>query len=232
MRALKAGCDLLCLGAHTSLEQLREIEDHVLEAVASGTLAEARVQEAQERVREFAAAGATLFASATSENAAQREISAIELTRIAESFSGATAARAWISAHPGARVIRVETESNMAVGHVPWGPFAAAEVPLAAAAAAAERFAHRDQFTVDSGSPLPWPVADSNSSGAIVIGRDLHRHAFARDGIDALRAAGVPILTIETGWPASPAGYADIACYGATRLVGSALLSLIEETPV
>ncbi|QIK64865.1 hypothetical protein G7068_12410 [Leucobacter viscericola] len=231
VRALRAGCDLLCLGAHTTPDQLREIEDHVIEAISSGRLAASRVQEAQERVRELAAASAVTPSAAALAEAAQQEISELELTRVAESFSGVAVARAWIAAHPEAAVIRVETEANMAVGRVPWGPFAAVEDPLAPTATAVERFLRRDQFTVDDHSPLPWPVSAADSKGVIVIGRDLHRHAFAREGIDALRASKISVLAVETGWPASAPGYADLACYGATRLVGSALLSLIEDSP-
>jgi beta-N-acetylhexosaminidase len=77
---------------------------------------------------------------------------------------------------------------------------------------------------------MPWHVAPAR--GAIVIGRDLHRHEFARDGIDALREAGQAVLAVETGWPgADPvaARYADLVCYGSSALAGAALLGLIEE---
>lgn len=237
VRALRAGCDLLCLGASTTAEQLHEIENHVLEAIASGRLSEERVREATERVRELSAASAAALEAAEAKPERSRpETTPAELERIAQSFSGAAAARVWLSEHPRAGVIRVDTEANMAVGLAPWGPFAAAELPMSASASAAVRFSQRTQLTVTADSALPWskeiadPQVTASTDGFIVIGRDLHRHSFARDGIDQLRGAGIPVLTIETGWPASTSEYADLACYGATRLVGSALLRLIEDT--
>ena len=48
--ALRAGCDLLCLGTENSDAQLADIERAVSSAVAEGTLAPNRVREATSRV--------------------------------------------------------------------------------------------------------------------------------------------------------------------------------------
>jgi beta-N-acetylhexosaminidase len=228
VRALTAGCDLLCIGTDTTLEQLRGIEDHLLAAVREGRLSEDRLREAADRVRALAAADPA--PTATTDHDAVPLPTADEVARIAASFAGVDAARAWLREHPGACVIRVETEANLAVGVAPWGPFAAAEHPLPDQRTIAEAFARRLHRTVDDDSTMPWHVAPAR--GAIVIGRDLHRHEFARDGIDALREAGQAVLAVETGWPgADPvaARYADLVCYGSSALAGAALLGLIEE---
>lgn len=253
VRALAAGCDLLCLGTDTTPEQLREIEDHVLAAVREGRLPEGRVREAADRVRELAAtdpaskrdaeprttatgpaAAAVRDAGSTGEIIAQPTSTAPlpaadEVARIVTAFEGLEAARSWLREHPDACVIRVETEANMAVGAAPWGLFAAAEHPLPHQRATAEAFARRSRRTVDDDSAMPWRVPASR--GVIVVGRDLHRYEFARDGIDALREAARPVLAVEMGWPGGDpaAGYADLACYGSSALVGAALLDLIEE---
>ena len=52
--ALRAGCDLLCLGTENTDAQLAEIERAVSSAVADGTLASSRVWEAMSRVRGLA----------------------------------------------------------------------------------------------------------------------------------------------------------------------------------
>ena len=252
VRALAAGCDLLCLGTDTTPEQLRGIEEHVLAAVREGRLAEDRVREAADRVRALAGAAPPPDAESRmdafpGEEAAVRDSGSGsgapdarpaaaplptpgEVARIAASFEGVDAARAWLREHPDACVIRVEAEANMAVGTAPWGPFAAAEHPLPHQHATAEAFGRRPRRTVDDDSTMPWHVPSSR--GAVVVGRDLHRYEFARDGIDALREAGRPVLTVEMGWPGgdpSADGYADLACYGSSALVGAALLDLIEE---
>ena len=53
--ALRAGCDLLCLGTENTDTQLADIELAVRNAVADGTLGADRVREAMSRVRGLAA---------------------------------------------------------------------------------------------------------------------------------------------------------------------------------
>lgn len=235
VRALAAGCDLLCLGTDTTPAQLRGIEDRVLDAVASGELGADRVREAAARVRRLTRRprGSGRDGAGPAPAGARGQDPAQELARIAESFDGAAEARSWLEAHPGAAVIRVDTEANMAVGAAPWGPFAAAEHPLPGAEAVAAAFLARRRFSADEDTAMPWPASALGGDGAIVVGRELLRHEFARDGIDSLRDAGVPVLTVDMGW--APPGvergaYADIACSGSSALVGAALLTLIEST--
>lgn len=270
VRALAAGCELLCLGTDTTPAQLREVEDHVLQAVDAGRLDAAALRTAADRVRALAIEAAPAAPAAppavglrvpteihphtegfrreapyVGESPAEREApgaeapgaeakaprgeepDAAEIARVAASFDGVEAASAWLREHPDAGVIRVDSEANMAVGAAPWGPFAAAARPLPPVREAARSFAERPRFAADDTVPLPW-TAPWAGSGAIVIGRDLHRRPFARSGIDALRASGAPVLTIETGWPGTDPGYADLACYGSSSLVGAALLTLFE----
>jgi beta-N-acetylhexosaminidase len=59
----------------------------------------------------------------------------------------------------------------------------------------------------------------------LVVGRDIHRHAFARDAVDRLRTAGVDVLVVDMGWPSDDRRYADVATFGASALMGRALLS-------
>lgn len=230
VRALAAGCDLLCLGTGTTAASLREIEDHVLAAVRDGRLSEARVREAADRVRLLARSREHGSEAAV---AASPEPSAEEVSRIAASFDGGAAARDWLREHPEASVLRVESEANMAVGFAPWGPFAAAAHPLTHQRAAVAAFSRRGSASVDESTPTPWPLRAEARNGLIVIGRELHRHEFSRDGIDGLREADVPLLLIEMGWPEAAEGgtrrYADVACFGSSALAGAALLALLAE---
>ena len=228
VRALAAGCDLLCLGTATEEAGLREIEDHVLDAIAAGRLDSARVNEAAGRVRvlrEKPLAEPAVTAAAPPPDTA-------EISRVAESFAGLAHARAWLAEYPAARVIRVDAEANMAIGDAPWGPFASGAAELLPAAAAA--FRARGVRAVSGAAAADWLTSDSAgeaSSGLIVVGRDLHRSPAARSGIVALRAADIPVLTVDMGWPADPGvspGYADLASFGSSALAGAALLRITE----
>ncbi|WP_416443281.1 hypothetical protein AB3K78_11285 [Leucobacter sp. HNU] len=150
-------------------------------------------------------------------------MTADELLRVADSFSGTDRAHGWLRAHPGAAVVRVETVANMAVGFAPWGPFAAATAPLDGTARAAEAFRARPEIRVDAETSGIW----TEESAVIVIGRELHRYPFAVAGIAALRERGTAVLAIEMGWPDAEAP-ADLSTFGSSRLVGAALLSVLE----
>jgi beta-N-acetylhexosaminidase len=107
VRALAAGCDLLCLGTGGSAEQL----DAIAAAVADGVDPDRRA-DAGARV-------ARLVESLRAERTAPTSASLGE--RLDRGFAiadGATPA-------PDAALVVVETEANIAVGVSPWGPAAA-----------------------------------------------------------------------------------------------------------
>lgn len=218
VRALIAGCDLLCLGTGSDPAQLRAIEDAVAAAVESERLTLDRLAEAAERVR---AATAQPLPSGGAQAVGDPTLH--ELDQITQSFAGLAASAAWLREHPAALVLRIDSEANMAVGEAPWGPFAAEATPIAGTRWQASAFAKRERLRAGE-----LPHESRGEDGVIVIGRDLHRLPHARATIDTLRTAAVPTLTIEMGWPDGKSEYADLACYGSSRLVGAALLRLIE----
>jgi beta-N-acetylhexosaminidase len=105
--------------------------------------------------------------------------------------------------------VKLDSKANVAVGTLPWGPFAAGIEPA---------------VVIRSDSQ----VAAGRADGAlvIVVGKDNHRFAWAREAIDALRSRG-DVIVVDMGWPSPDYAYADIATFGASRLVGTALLTLI-----
>jgi beta-N-acetylhexosaminidase len=64
----------------------------------------------------------------------------------------------------------------------------------------------------------------------LVVGRDIHQHRFARDAVDLLRAQHVDVLVVDMGWPSADRRYADVATFGASRLMGHALLGWLAGT--
>jgi beta-N-acetylhexosaminidase len=224
--ALAAGCDLLCIGTENTAEQLAEIVASVARAVGDGRLAPGRVEQAAERVRGLARE----LRDETREEgpgsfAVPAEILPQDARDVLPAFELDTAAHAWLgAAHRDYSVVRLETIANIAVGTAPWGPFA--ELAAGAGDEAAAAFAGRPCVAVTESAPLPDGIPAGGQ--VLVIGKDNHRHPFARATIDRLRALRDDVLVVDMGWPGDDRRYADIATFGASRLLGRALLDLIE----
>ena len=115
VRAIAAGCDLLCIGTKNTDEQLGQIEQAILDAVTDGTLPEARLRDAAARTSSLGRA-----------MRGTPEVTPVEATG-EPVFDLATTARAFDVA-PSAvveaqrTVIAIETTANIAVGSAPWGP--------------------------------------------------------------------------------------------------------------
>ena len=130
VRALAAGCDLLCIGSDNTAEQLDGIVEAIAAAVASGRLPEARVRDAAARVRALGAVGAGRSPRRRRRWTSTPSHTASELARIAAAFEVTDAAHARLAASgPVRTVVRVDTVANIAVGVAPWGPFAVAAAP-------------------------------------------------------------------------------------------------------
>ena len=90
-------------------------------------------------------------------------------------------------------VVRIDTEANIAVGDVAVGSVRAAGRHPAPSALAVGT-SHGPLSAASASCPRsPGPC--------IVVGKDIHRHAFAREAIDALRANGGDVLVVDMGWP-------------------------------
>ncbi|KRE21156.1 glycoside hydrolase family 3 protein [Agromyces sp. Soil535] len=216
VRALAAGCDLLCIGSDNTDAQLGEIAAGIEDAIRSGRLPAERVREAAARVRELGASAPTVPATDVGAAIEPRH-SPEELARFAAAFDVTDAARSRLvaSARIGT-VVRVDTVANIAIGVAPWGPFAAA-------AASGEPTWLDDALLVVLAADTPLAAPASLPGPVLVVGKDLHRHPFAVAAIDALRAERDDVVTVDMGWPSDDRAVADIATFGASRLVGEAL---------
>lgn len=213
--ALDGGCDLLCIGTKNTDEQMGQIAAAIDAALDSGELSRARLDDAVRRVE---ALGATL----ATRRGLLPEPDTLELGTVAGltpavvqgAFALNDTARALIAKARPVAWLQLQPEANIAVGPAPWGPFATGRATASAVAG------------LDDAATL----ADRVPAGTlpIVVGKDNHRHAWARDAIDALRARG-DVLVVDMGWPDQSLAYADIATFGASRLVGDALLDLIGQ---
>ncbi len=225
VRALIAGCDLLCIGSDNTDAQLTEIVDAIATAVESGRLDPERVRDAAGRVRALAADAPPVPDAAVTPAAIEPGRGVGELAEIAAAFelSDAAAARLATGAHDRVRtVVRIDTVANIAIGVAPWGPFAAA--------AAGQRTWLDDVpiVTLSAETPLAAPDELAALEGIVlVVGKDLHRHPFAVAAVQALRRVRDDVVTVDMGWPSESRAHVDIATFGASRLVGAALLELL-----
>ncbi|HET8779666.1 MAG TPA: hypothetical protein VFM66_06295, partial [Agromyces sp.] len=187
-------------------------------AVASGRLPIDRIRDAAARVRLL---GASAPVIPDSPAVVEPEHDVVPMARLIAEFEVTDAARTRLGAADRiGTLVRVDTVANIAVGIAPWGPFAAA--------AASAEGTWLDDVRVVAVAP-ETPLADPASlpGPVLVIGKDLHLHPSAVDAIDALRAARDDVVTVDMGWPSADRALADIATFGASRLVGAALIDLI-----
>lgn len=231
VRALAAGCDLLCIGTKNTDAQLTAIEDAVLTAIDGGRVDVSAVRQAADRVRALARRladerEALPTPEAAAPDATTGTASEGELARVVASFDVSPAADAWRDANAGSyAVIRMEPLANVAVGVVPWGPFAARS---AGAQALADLDGHA-VVTVTGAEPIDLDRVASGEAAVLVVGRDNHQHEFVRDAVDGLRGAGRDVLVVDMGWPSDDRRYADVATFGASRLLGHALIAWLKK---
>jgi beta-N-acetylhexosaminidase len=201
VRALSAGCDLLCIGTANTDAQLGEIEAAIAVAASGGRLDPARLADASSRVAVLGAAGAATAGAP----AAPDPEPVFPLDRTITAFDVSPDARSCAARN----LVQLDTAANIAVGSAPWG-VAAAGAPV---------------LMLREGDPLP-----DDDRQLVLIGRDNHRRGWTRAAIDAARARDPRTLVIDMGWPSTDRRYADVATFGASRHVGQALLRWLENS--
>jgi beta-N-acetylhexosaminidase len=198
VRAIAAGCDLLCIGTKNTDEQVGAIISALDDAIADGTLPPARLADAAVRGRALADG----LAAPLPPSALDEPVPAFGLDRAIAAFDIADD----VVLDPDAAILTLETTANIAIGHAPWGP--------AAAGAGTTPVFEGDEMHV--------------AGSALIVGKDNHRHAWTRAIIDRARAQSPSVVVVDMGWPSPDRAYADIATFGASRFVGEALLRLLE----
>jgi beta-N-acetylhexosaminidase len=229
VRALSAGCDLLCIGTDTTDEQLGEIEDAILHAVADGRLTASDIHGAASRVVELAEVLVEERAASPVPGEEADQESPDDLARATAVFEVRPQAADILATHSGElQLVVIETGANNAVGSVPWG--LGAELEADPSRYRDTVFTKRSIISVTADSVMD--VGADPATALIVIGRDIHRHPFARTIVDRLRAEHSAVIVVEMGWPSESRDYADVATFGASRLVGRALAAYLAGWPV
>lgn len=204
--AVSAGCDLLCLGTDTTPDALDEVVAAVTAGVTPARLADADARRAMvlQQIRATRASGVEgPLTPGRIDGLGSRTVQCA--FHVGDHAAAALATRG----DQPVRWVQVRTAPNIAVGESPWGPFATGRATADA--------------VITAGGGLPVPAASDRLT--VVVGKDLHRHPWACDAIDGLRSDSV--IVVDMGWPDLTAPYADIATFGASRLVGDALVDLV-----
>jgi len=195
VRAVLAGCDLLCIGTDNTDEQLAAIEAALDAAIASGRLPEERLRDAAARnihlAKDLAAQAAT---TPVPEWVTADDEPVFDLARSAGAFDVAQGT----TVSSERTLVALETVANIAIGVAPWGPGVDAHVGAADA--------------------LP-----ATTGQLVLIGKNNHRHNWVRELIDEARRTHPDVLVVDMGWPGDSREYADVATFGASRHAGQAL---------
>ncbi|TQL46998.1 beta-N-acetylhexosaminidase [Homoserinimonas aerilata] len=203
VRAIAAGCDLLCIGTRNTDAQIAEIERAFTTAIADGALEATRLADAAERTtalgHELAEARETSEARAPQEQTPAAPD--FPLARTAAVFD----VRPGVTPQKRRTVIVTESTANAAVGQVPWGPAGG--------------------LRIREGQPLP-----QIDGQPVLVGRDNHLHPWVLELADALRQQHPSTIVVDMGWPADDRKYADVATFGASGHVGRALDAWLEGT--
>lgn len=197
VRALAAGVDALCLGGEPLDDDgLRWLVDSIVAAVESGELPAARLEEAARRTAALGAPPAAVDGH--------------------DPGLGLRAARAALEVRGSLRlsgppvVVDLAVEPSIAVGDVPWGlgPYLVELLPGTSVLSSA------------SSSVSPEEIASAAAGRpVVVVTREAHRHAWAREVVVALAKIGLDLVHVETGVPGPDLGAtARVDTHGGSRV--------------
>lgn len=210
VRALIAGCDALCIGGGLSEEDVvAEVCAAIVAAVKAGRLTEARLAEAAGRIDRLAATRAQRMSTAVADRglglvAARRAVKADGHVRVGDD----------------AMVVQFNSSRSIAAGAVPWGM----AKPLADRGIRVRPVDVNDN-RLDAGALLEHAGGQS----LVLAVRDLHRHAWQAELVDALLARRPDAIVVEMGLPhcRPDRARAYIATYGSARVCGEAAAELM-----
>ncbi|WP_314172008.1 glycoside hydrolase family 3 protein [Streptomyces winkii] len=235
--AVAAGADALCVGGGLADEEtVLRLRDALVRAVHDGELTEQRLADAAARVRALArwTSGA---------GPAAPEPAPTEADRAGDGAAGGVgleAARRALRITPagtrshepltGAPFVAAFTPTaNIAVGgETPWGVGPELARLLPGTATAMYGAADADAAAGGASGLAATVLADAADRRIVAVVRDVHRHQWMADALDALLASRPETVVVEMGVPqAAPAGALHIATHGAARVCGRAAAEVI-----
>ncbi|RBM23246.1 glycoside hydrolase family 3 protein [Streptomyces sp. PT12] len=224
--AIAAGADALCIGGTPSDEdEVLRLRDALVNAVHTGELPEERLHDAAERVRALARwAAESADPGAASAADGPIGLAAARRALVVSTPPGAPAHRPLTSP---AYVASFPPVANIAVGNqTPWGVAAELERLLPGTEGGSHTRADADRAGPEGLAAEVLAAAGDRPVVAVV--RDVHRHPWMAQTLDALLAARPTTVVVEMGVPhAPPSGATHIATHGAARVCGLAAAEVI-----
>jgi beta-N-acetylhexosaminidase len=219
VRAVAAGADLCCLGPDNTIELVDACTSALVDAVSSGALSEARLQDAAARVTALG----FLPRDRRPEPPFPRQVSSLPAI-------GAEAARRALRIEgelprdlSGAHVVELDRPANIAAGPVPWG--------LAASLVATDPTATAERLPESAdGHAVAGALAAAAHRPLVVVVRDAERRPAQAALLDSLLAGRRDAVVVDMGWPAAerpPGSVARIVTFGASRASGEAAAAIL-----
>ncbi|MEM9891334.1 MAG: glycoside hydrolase family 3 N-terminal domain-containing protein [Actinomycetota bacterium] len=211
--AVLAGADLLCLGPDTPESEIHSVIEALLGAVDAERLPLSRLADAGNRCAELAAWVHRHGADPPVPQVDPTKDVVVTPRRIAATFSLSEHARSLLADRKRhVRWVKIDPQPNAAIGTTPFGPFydggavATLDVPVG------------DRATADT-------YVDEPGALTVIVGRELHRDEGAASAARSIVARSDAIV-VDMGFADEDS--VDIATFGASRLVGQALIELVE----
>ncbi|MFI6769725.1 glycoside hydrolase family 3 protein [Streptomyces sp. NPDC050355] len=227
--AIAAGADAICVGGGLADEDtVLRLRDALVRAVRDGELSEKRLADAAARVRALARWTRSARAG---EGAAPAPGIGLTAARRALRVT-TTAGRPYEPLTGPAHVAAFTPLANIAVGDdTPWGVGA----ELARLVPGTETAAYSAESAARAGTRalIDGLLTAAGARRVVAVVRDVHRHPWMADALDALLTARPDTAVVEMGVPqAPPRGALHIATHGAARVCGQAAAeTLTGRTP-
>ncbi|MEU9359311.1 glycoside hydrolase family 3 protein [Streptomyces sp. NPDC048301] len=226
--AIAAGADAICVGGGLADEEtVLKLRDALVAAVRSGELPEERLADAAARVRALASWTQGVRGAAPGPGADMQEGTAPGTGAGIGLVAARRAVRVTGSGSPldgPAYVAAFTPVANIAVGdETPWG--------IAAELTRMMPGTGTDTYDSERVSPVEDILRAADGRRVVAVVRDVHRHAWMGEALDALVAARPDTIVVEMGLPkAPPRGALHIATHGAARVCGTAAAEAVVGT--
>lgn len=220
--AVAAGADALCVGGGLADEAtVLRLRDALVRAVRAGELPEARLADAAARVRALARRPRR-----TGPGQGAAPAPGIGLTAARRALRR-TAAGPFAPLTAPACVAAFTPLANFAVGdETPWG--VAAELARQLPGTTTITCTEESATAAGTAAPLDGLLTAAAGRRLVAVVRDVHRHPWMAEALDALLAARPDAAVVEMGVPqAPPRGALHLATHGAARVCGLAAAEVL-----
>ncbi|MEU6852892.1 glycoside hydrolase family 3 protein [Actinacidiphila alni] len=226
VRAVVAGCDAVCVGGeHAGPETVDELVAALVDAVGSGDLTRARLEEASERVKAFADWSLGLTRTVPV-NPISGDIGYVAARR-AIRLGGSAEAVLPLTAPP--HVVELVPSTNLAIGkETPWGVAAPLRERLPGTTFVR---VHHQELAADGALLESYGLTPAAGRPLVVVVRDAARNKWMGHALAELADARPDAIVVEMGLPGATApGAAQIFTHGATAASGVAAAEVLAGT--